>query len=133
MSAVVDSTILVDFLRGNPAAVQLIVRERAAAPLEASEMTRLEILAGMRPTEESVTRQLLSTLIWHPVDQEVAERAGGLARRWLPSHRTIGASDFAIAATALGLRARLLTRNVKHFPMFSDLRSPYGDHQQAPE
>jgi predicted nucleic acid-binding protein len=130
VNAVVDSTILVDFLRGNPAAVELLIRERAAAPLEASEMTRLEILAGTRPKEEPVTRQLLSTLIWHPVDQEIAERAGGLARRWLPSHHTIGASDFAIAATALVLGARLLTRNVKHFPMFSDLKSPYGDHHQ---
>ena len=31
----------------------------------------------------------------------------------------------AIAATTIRLRARLLTRNVKHFPMFPDLRAPY--------
>jgi len=32
------------------------------------EITRLEILAGMRPAEANDTRTLLSTLIWHPVD-----------------------------------------------------------------
>ena len=47
------------------------------------------------------------------------------AARQLPSHRGIDSADLAIAATAAGLEARLLTRNVRHFPMFPDLRSPY--------
>ncbi|MHB1172087.1 MAG: PIN domain-containing protein [Lacisediminihabitans sp.] len=46
-------------------------------------------------------RSLLSTLVWHPVDAEVAEEAGALGRRWLPSHHTIDGADLAIAATAI--------------------------------
>ena len=124
MTAVVDTSVLIDYLRGDERARDVLQRERAAAPLHASEITRLEVLAGMRAGEEAGTLGLLSVLIWHPVDQEIAEEAGALGRRWLPSHR-IDAADLAIAATALSLGARLLTRNVRHFPMLADLQAPY--------
>lgn len=88
-------------------------------------MTRLEILAGMRSSEESATRSLLSALVWHPVDTEVSERAGQLGREWLPSHHTIDSADLAIAATAQITGLALLTTNVRHYPMFSGLHSPY--------
>ncbi len=99
--------------------------ERAAGVLHASEITRLEVLAGMRPAEEVQTRSLLSIFVWHPVDAEVAEEAGTLGRRWLPSHHTVDGADLAIAATATLIGGRLLTLNVRHFPMFPDLRPPY--------
>ncbi len=49
----------------------------------------------------SSTRALLSTLVWHPVDAEMAEQAGALGREWLPSHHTIDSAALAIAATAV--------------------------------
>ena len=125
MTVLVDTSVLIDHLRGHQGAADLLERERAAAPLHASEITRLEILAGMRKAEEDGTRLLLSALVWHPVDAEVAEEAGALGRRWLPSHHTIDGADLAIAATAIRIGARLLTRNVRHFPMFTDLHEPY--------
>ena len=125
MTALVDTSVLIDFLRGVPAAADVLERERRAAPLHASEMTRLELLAGMRSSEEVQTRSLLSTLRWHPVDEDIAERAGALGREWLPSDRGVDGADLAIAATTIHVGARLLTRNVRHFPMFPDLRPPY--------
>ena len=125
MSALVDTSVLIDYLRGHRGAAELLEGERADAPLHASEITRLEVLAGMRAAEQDATRSLLSALVWHPVDAEVAEEAGALGRRWLPSHHTIDSADLAIAATAIRIGSRLLTRNVRHFPMFKDLRSPY--------
>lgn len=125
MTALVDTSVLLDYLRGYPAAGELLERERELAPLHASEVTRLEILAGMRPAEWDRTQHLLSTLIWHVVDADVAEEAGALGRRWLPSHHSIDSADLAIAATAIRAGARLLTLNVRHFPMFTDLRPPY--------
>jgi len=62
---------------------------------------------------------------WHPVDEQVAARAGELGRTWLPSHRSIDSADLAIAPTALLLGADLLTLNLRHFPMFEGLRRPY--------
>ena len=81
MTALVDTSVLIDYLRGHPGAADLLERERAAGPLHASEITRLEVLAGMRPSEDDDTQSLLSTLTWHPVDPEVAERAGALGRQ----------------------------------------------------
>lgn len=125
MTALVDTSVLIDYLRGHGPAAQVLEHERAVQPLHASEVTRLEVLAGVRPAEETATRLLLSTLHWHALDEQVAERAGELGRRWLPSHRGIDAADLAIAATAMLLDARLLTRNVRNFPMITGLTSPY--------
>lgn len=125
MSVLVDTSVLVDYLRGHEMAAEVLERERAAAALHGSEMTRLEVLAGMRPAEETGTRSLLSSLVWHAVDHQVAERAGALGRAWLRSHGGIDGADLAIAATAMLTGTRLLTRNVRHFPMFADLRAPY--------
>jgi hypothetical protein len=123
--ALVDTSVLIDYLRGHPGAAEVLEREQAEGPLHASEMTRVEVLADMRPTEEAVTLALLGTLTWHPVDVDVAVDAGALGRAWLPSHRSIDGADLVIAATALRANARLLTCNIKHFPMFTELAAPY--------
>jgi predicted nucleic acid-binding protein len=123
--AMVDTSILIDYLRGHAGAGELLERERAADVLHASEITRIEVLAGIRLAEADSTTALLSTLVWHPVDPDIAQEAGDLGRRWLPGHHGIDSADLAIAATAIRSGARLLTRNVRHFPMFSDLQAPY--------
>ncbi|TME38314.1 MAG: type II toxin-antitoxin system VapC family toxin [Chloroflexi bacterium] len=125
VTAFADTSVLIDYLRGHALAAKVLENHRAAGPLHASEITRLEILAGMRPGEESPTRSLLSALIWHPVDTAVAEQAGALGRQWLPSHHTIDSADLAIAATVQLTGLALLTKNVRHFPMFPRLRPPY--------
>lgn len=125
MTVLVDTSILIDYLRGCDDAAVLLEAERRLAEVHGSEISRLEVLSGMRPDEERSTRLLLSVLRWHPVNAEVAERAGELGCSWLPSHHGIDAADLAIAATALLLGARLLTRNIKHFPMIEGLTSPY--------
>ncbi len=125
MSAFVDTSVLVDYLRGHRGAATVLEKHRAAGPLHASEITRLEVLAGMRTGEEHATRSLLSALAWHPLDADVAERAGALGRQWLPSRHTIDSADLAIAASVMLTGLPLLTKNVRHFPMFATLRSPY--------
>jgi hypothetical protein len=125
VSAFVDTSVLIDYLRGHAAAASVLEQQRRTGPLHASEITRLEVLAGMRPDEEPSTRSLLSALIWHAVDAEVAERAGAFGREWLPSHHTIDSADLAIAATAQLTGLPLLTMNVRHFPMFPGLNPPY--------
>jgi predicted nucleic acid-binding protein len=125
MTVLVDTSVIIDYLRGHEGAERVLEDARISAPLHASEITRLEVLAGMRANEESVTRALLSIFVWHPVDGLISERAGELGRRWLSSHHSIDSADLAIAATVIITRRDLLTCNVKHFPMFKELKKPY--------
>lgn len=125
MSVLVDTSVLIDYLRGHGPAGELLDGERKSDVLRGSEISRLEVLAGMRPAEEDATRALLDTIVWREVDQEVADRAGELGRKWLPGHSGIDGADLAIAATAMLLDVELLTLNVRHFPMFPQLRRPY--------
>ena len=122
---VVDTSVLIDVLRGNSAAADVLRNALRAGPLHGSEITRLEVLAGMRTDERAPTLGLLDILTWHPLDQRLAELAGELGRRWLPGNRGIDTADLAIAATTVALDAPLLTCNVKHFPMFPELAPPY--------
>lgn len=123
--SVVDTSIFIDVLRGRPEAVDLLRAELGRGSLHASEITRLEVLSGMRESERTQTDALLDIFVWHEVDRTVAELAGDLGRRWLRSHRGIDSADLGIAATALNLGLPLITRNIKHFPMFADLEAPY--------
>lgn len=122
---VVDTSVLVDVLRGHVGATRALTMHRGRGQLHASEVVRVEVLAGMRNGEEAATRQLLDVMVWHPIDATVAEEAGRLGRAWLPSHSGIDAADLAVAATTSLLAASLLTANVRHFPMFEGLVAPY--------
>lgn len=125
MTAVVDTSALVDHLRGVEAATAVLLEHRAGGLLWASEITRLEVLAGAPPTEQDRTSALLRSLTWRTVDTEVAQLAGALGRRWLPSHPGIDAADLAIAATAELVGGVLLTLDVRRFPMVAGLTRPY--------
>ena len=126
MTVVVDTSVLIDHLRGDERAHRML---RAAADdgerLVASVVTKVEILAGMRPDEEPSTRRLMRVLDWIPVDDVIAEQAGQLANRYLRSHPGVDPVDYIIAATTRTLDAALWTRNVKHFPMIGGLTPPY--------
>lgn len=126
MTVLIDTSVLIDHLRGDHAAQRALAEAaRQGERLVCSVVTRVEVLAGMWPSEETATRRLLDALDWLPVDEETAERAGLLANRYLRSHPGVDPVDFIIAATADGLDAALWSRNVKHFPMFPDLTAPY--------
>ena len=83
------------------------------------------MLAGVKPGEEGQTEDLLALPEWVMVDEEIARRAAALARQHRPAFSGIEDADYLVAATALELGARLLTTNVKHFPMLPGLEPAY--------
>ena len=123
---VVDTSVLVDHLRGIEAATDVLTGALASGRLVASSvLCRLEVQAGVRRGEERRTNRMLEAIEWWPVDDPVLDRAASLARRHGPANRGIGAVDYCLAATTLLLAADLVTTNVKHFPMFAGLAAPY--------
>ncbi|QBI20224.1 type II toxin-antitoxin system VapC family toxin [Egibacter rhizosphaerae] len=126
MTVLLDTSVLVDHLRGREEARQALRRALShGEPLTASVVTKVEVLAGMRASEEEATRTLFRAVEWIAVDDGIAERAGQMANRFLRSHSGVDPNDYIIAATAEQLEAQLWTRNLKHFPMFPHLTSPY--------
>lgn len=124
---VLDTSVLIDHLRGSPAGATRVIPEALEREddLWSSQLVRAELLAGMKPSEERVTRDLLSLITWADVDETLAEAAAALGRRFLRSHPGIGVTDLVVAALAEQLDAELATVNVKHFPMFPRLRPAY--------
>ncbi len=122
----IDTTIAVDHLRGVDVAVELmttLIEEDET--LTASELVRFELLAGVLPSEMDAFEQFCSSLVWLPVDEDIARAGGSLARKYRKSYSGIDDVDYLIAATAITFDADLLTTNVRHFPMFPDLAPPY--------
>jgi predicted nucleic acid-binding protein len=123
---VVDTSVLIDHLRGVRGAFEVLRRSlERGDELHGVVVVRTEILAGLRRGEELSTQRLLDSIRWHDVTVEVADRAGKLARRHLRSHPGVDTVDYLIAAVTQLLGASLLTQNVKHFPMLRGLERAY--------
>jgi predicted nucleic acid-binding protein len=120
---VLDTTVLIEHLRGVPAARDYL-RSLTSVPT-CSEVTRTEVLQGLRSSERRAAEALFAALRWADVDEPIARRAGDLGRRYRRSHPGLALADLLIAATALELGQPLATLNVRHFPMFSRLRTPF--------
>lgn len=114
---------MIDVLRRVPEALSY-VRSLTEVPV-CSEVTRIEVLTGLRSPERRPAEALFSTIDWAVVDEDIARRAGDLGRRFRASHPGIDAADLAVAATVGQLGASCATANIKHFPMFPGLRAPY--------
>jgi predicted nucleic acid-binding protein len=123
LSVVLDTSVLIDHLRGSDAAAEYLASLEARP--SCSEISRIEVIQGLRSAERRAADGLFSLISWVPVSESVTRRAGELGRRWRQSHPGIGVADLAIAATAEELGTGLATRSLKHFPMFKGLRAPY--------
>jgi hypothetical protein len=118
-----DTCVLIDYLRDDEAAVQLI--RRLARRPSVSVVTIAELYAGVRNgREREGIEALLVLLDARNVDFEIARLAGGYRLQYRRSHG-VAMPDALIAATARVHGARLVTRNTRHFPMLDDLLVPY--------
>jgi predicted nucleic acid-binding protein len=123
VTALLDTSVLIDYLRGRPDAVRL-VQSLTEIPA-CGEVCRVELLQGLRVDEEQDAAELMAAIDWIPVVEPISVRAGELGRRWRRSHSGIGVADLIIAATAELTGSSLLTLNVEHFPMVEGLSRAY--------
>lgn len=127
MRVVLDASILIDEINDRGGAHHLLsgAIERQDE-LWSSFVVRTEVLAGMRVGEEERTLELLHLIRWAGIDELDSDVAGEFGRRFARSRPGIDTPDLLLAALAQRLGARLLTMNVKHFPMFPGLKPPYS-------
>lgn len=126
MILVVDTSVLIDHLRGDPRATERL-RSASIAGDDLWSVTpvRTEILAGAKAGEDTPIERLFGQLRWLDVTSDLADAAGRIAQQYLRSHPGIDSVDYLLAAAAEQLGGELLTLNVRHFPMLSGLRSAY--------
>lgn len=125
MSVIVDTSVIVDHLRNDPRAVNLMTELLKRDRVWAATPTRTEIIAGLRPDELEPMAKLFDVLSWIEIDTQIADDAGQLARKYQRSHGGIDTVDYLIAAAAQARGGSLVTLNVRHFPMFPDLEPAY--------
>jgi len=123
---VVDTSVLIDHLRGDARAVaRLRAAAQAGDDLWSVTPVRTEILAGARSGEEPSIERLFGQLRWLDVTADLADAAGRLAARYLRSHPGVDTVDYLLAAGVAILDGDLLTQNVRHFPMLPNLEPAY--------
>lgn len=112
-----DSTVLIDTLRGRAAAQRVRRMRRSGDEPWVSVISVEEIWRGLLPHEEKDADRLMRGLRLAPMGVSEGQRAG----RWRRDHAergiTLHQADCLIAAAAVGVGATLATANVDDFPM----------------
>ena len=118
MKALLDTNILIDFLRGVPAARDELNRYEDKA---ISIVTWMEVMAGAPILAERATRDFLDGFALIELNETVAERAVTLRRK----HR-LKMPDAIVWASAQVQAMLLVTRDTKGFPTDDPgVRMPY--------
>ena len=121
MPVLLDTTVLIDYLRGAPSAdrVETLVSQGDLAlttPINVEELVR-----GLRRREEQGARDLIDGLVVLPLGPREGWLAGAWRRDYAARGVTLSQADCLIASAALSAGATLATGNPRHFPM-KDLR-----------
>ena len=122
----VDTDVLIDYLRGHPKAVGFITEY--ADDIVVSAISVAELFAGVRgeahEAEQRALEDFLELFAILPVTATIA-KTGGIYRRDYARSHGVGLADAIIAATAAAAEATLQTLNVRHYPMFPGIEPAY--------
>jgi predicted nucleic acid-binding protein len=117
VSVLLDTTVLIDVLRGRPAAERVVgLRSTAQVPWVCAVNIE-EVWRGLRPGEEEPAARLVHALRLAELGRDEAKRAGRWRREFAAQGVTLSQADCLVAAAAVGVGARLATGNPKDYPM----------------
>jgi predicted nucleic acid-binding protein len=112
-----DTTVLIDVLRGKPAAQRVLsLRSQGDLPCTTSVNVE-EVVRGLRASESHGAAQLMRGLLILPLGLPEGWRAGEWRREHAARGVTLSQADCLIAAGAEAASAVLATGNPKDFPM----------------
>ena len=111
-----DSTVLIDALRGRPAGERLRALRRQGDEPWTCAISIEEIWRGLLPGEEAIAQRLVRGLRCAPLGPSEGIRAGRWRRQFAGQGITLHQADCLIAAATAGINARLATGNPTDFP-----------------
>lgn len=112
-----DTTVLIDALRGRPAGERVLGLRAAESVPWVCAINVEEVWRGIRAGEERAVAQLFDGLRIASLGRVEGERAARWRREFAASGVTLAQADCLVAAAAVTLGARLATGNLKDFPM----------------
>lgn len=113
-----DTTVIIDCLRGRGEAVDFLTKVVAQGSLVGCcPINIVEVYAGMRDNEREATKKFLDSLEYYEVAKDIAKQAGEYKRQYQEKGITLSPSDVIIAAVAISNDLVLVTGNPKHYPM----------------
>lgn len=117
MLYLLDTTVLIDYLRGAPASERLedVVERGDVACTTAINVE--EIVRGVRPKDRESATTLIQGLVVIPLGADEGWRAGVWRRKFAAKGKTLSQADCLVAAAALSADAVLATGNPRDFPM----------------
>ncbi len=117
MPVLLDTTVLIDALRGRPVAQRLVGLRATGQVPWTSAINVEEVWRGLRAEEEASAARLLGGLRVAALGRPEGERAGGWRRDFSARGVTLAQADCLVAAAAVAVGASLATGNPKDFPM----------------
>ncbi len=114
---VLDTTVLIDALRGRPAAARLRELASRREVLLTTAVNIEEIVRGLRPSEQSAADSLFTAVRVLPIREADARQAGAWRREHAGRGVTLHQADCLIGAVTAAIGARLATGNAKDFSM----------------
>jgi len=113
-----DTTVLIDLLRGSQLAVGRLrsLRRQGDAPFICAINVE-ETVRGLQPAQDEGARALFRGLRVAPLGEAEGWQAGVWRREHAAKGVALSQSDCLVAAAALSIGARLATGNPRHFPM----------------
>ena len=122
-SLLLDTDVLVDFLRGYGKAVTFVNTHSSRIIL--SSIVVAELFAGVNEDADlTALENFVSLFRVIPLTTEIA-KTGGLYKRDYGKSHGVGLADAIIAATCEAENAELKTLNIKHYPMIKNLKQAY--------
>lgn len=117
MALLLDTTVVIDALRGRPARDRILaLREVGEVPYICA-VTAEEVMRGLREGEHPRVARLVTSFRVAPLRTVEGALAGTWRREFAQRGITLDQSDCLIAAAAASVRATLATGNPKDFPM----------------
>lgn len=121
MKIVVDTSILIDYLRGGKRGAKFIEEIEGNIELFVPTIVIFELFSGKSSTNPLIASRILKLLSFFQridLDEKIAKIAGSLYR---DINRTLQVPDYLIAASSLEIGASIVTLNQKHFEQIPNL------------
>jgi predicted nucleic acid-binding protein len=121
MKIIIDSSIIIDYLRGGTKWHSFLKEAPRNAELFLPTIVIFELFSGQSSKNSTARKDILHLLqqfTFIELTETIAITAGDLYRQF---GKHIGVSDYIIAASALELNASIVTLNKKHFEQITNL------------